>query len=129
MNEDSSIKFTDFDYLTGDRRLQMMKAALPYVNTSGQRLISILVKFQELRRTVAPFSRGETAELGIMSLGENQSRSPIDMLNAVRPFAGPQEQDFIDMACNLLEGLRIGSQYQQDIMLQEAVGAAQRGIS
>ena len=126
MNEGSTIKLTDFDHLTGDRHLQMMKAALPYVNASGQRFVSILVKFQELRRTVALFDRGEAAELGIMSLGENQRRSPTDMLNAIKPYASPQEQDFIDMACNLIEGLRIGSQYQQDVMLQEVTGAAKR---
>ena len=128
MNEGSTIKLTDFDHLTGDRHLQMMKAALPYVNASGQRFLSILVKFQELRRTVALFDRGEAAELGIMSLGENQRRSPADMLNAIKPYASPQEQDFIDMACNLMEGLRIGSQYQQEVMMQEAAGAAKRRL-
>ncbi len=129
MNEESTFRFTDFDHLTGDRHLQMLKAALPYVSTSGQRLLSILVKAEELRRTVALFSKGEAAELGIMSLGENQSRTPVDMLNALRPFAGAQELDFIDMACNLIEGLRIGSQYQQDVMLQEAAGTAKRRFS
>ena len=64
-----------------------------------------------------------------MSLQEDQSRSPADMLNAVKPFADPQEQDFIDMLCNLMEGLRIGSQYQQELMLQEAAGAAKRRFS
>ena len=126
MSEEPTMKLTDFDYLTGDHHLQMLKAALPYVNTSGQRFLSILVKFQELRRTVALFNRGEAAELGIMSLGENQPHSPADMLNAIKPYASPQEQDFIDMTCNLMEGLRIGSQYQQDVMLQEAAGMAKR---
>ncbi len=126
MNEESTVKPTDFDPLTGDRHLQMMKAALPYLNASGQRFLSILVKLQELRRTVALFDRAEAAELGAMSLGAGRARSPIDMLNAVKPYASPQEQDFIDMACNLMEGLRIGSQYQQDMMLQEAGGASKR---
>lgn len=128
MNEGPTIKLTGFDHLTGDRHLQMIKAALPYVNASGQRFLSILVKFQELRRTVALFDRGEAAELGIMSLGENQRRSPADMLNAIKPYASPQEQDFIDMASNLMEGLRIGSQYQQEVMMQEAAGAAKRRL-
>ncbi len=126
MNEESTIKLTDFDHLTGDRHLQMMKAALPYVNASGQRFLSILVKLQELRRTIALFDRGEASELGAMSLDGGRPRSPVDMLNAVKPYASQQEQEFIDMVCNLMEGLRIGSQYQQDMMLQEAAGAAKR---
>ena len=127
MNEDSTIKFTDFDYLTGDHHLQMMKAALPYVNAPSQRILSILVKLQELRRTIALFDSGENAAVGIMSLGEAGRRSPLDMLNAIRPFAGRQEQDSIDLVCNLLEGFRIGSQYQQDMMMQEAGGMPSSG--
>ena len=126
MNEESTLKLTDFDYLTGDHHLQMVKAALPYVNTSGQRFLSIFIRIQELRRTMELFRGGETADIGIMSVGSAQSRSPMDMLNAMRPFASPQEQDFMDMVCNLFEGLRLGSQYQQEMLMQEAAGAVKR---
>ncbi len=126
MSEESTIKFTDFDYLTGDHHLQMVKAALPYVNLQGQRFLSILVKFQELRRTIALFNGDEASTVGVMSLGNAERRSPLDMLNAIRPYADPQDQDFIDMVCNLIEGLRIGSQYQQEMMMQEAAGMTRR---
>lgn len=113
MNDEPTIKLTDFDYLTGDHHLQMLKAALPYVNVSEQKFLSILVKYQELRRTISLFDEEETASLGICSLGETASRSPLDMLEAMKPFGNPQEQDFIDMICNLMQGFRLGNQYQE----------------
>ncbi len=120
MNEEPSMKLTDFDYLTGDHRLQMVKAALPYVNISEQRLLSVMVKFQELRRTISLFDDEETMEMGICSLGDQAPRSPLDMMGAIRPYANPQEQDFIDLVSNFLRGWQAGrSRSGADV--QEAV--------
>ena len=112
MTDESTMKLTDFDYLTGDHHLQLLKAALPYVNVPQQRFLSIFVKFQELQRTISLFDEEETATLGICSLDESAPRSPLDMLAAMKPYGNPQEQDFLDMVCNLLQGIRLGSQYQ-----------------
>ena len=51
MNPSDEYKLTDLDYLVGDHHLQMIKAALPYLNVTEQRAVSLFVKFQELRRT------------------------------------------------------------------------------
>ena len=113
MTDEPTIKLTDFDYLTGDHHLQMLKAALPYVNVSEQKILSILIKAQELRRTVSIFDEEETASLRICSLGETASRSPIDMLEAMKPYGTTQEQDFLDLICNFIQGFRLGNQYQE----------------
>ncbi len=111
---DETMKLTDFDYLTGDHHLQMVKAALPYVGISQQKFLSILVKCQELQKTLSLFNNEEeNASIGICSLDESASRSPFDMLEAIKPYGNTQEQDFIDLICNFLQGARIGSQYQQ----------------
>ena len=52
MAEHSDIKFTDFDYWSSDPHLQMLKAALPFMQVSQQRTFSILVRFQELFHTM-----------------------------------------------------------------------------
>jgi len=113
MNDEPTIKLTDFDCLTGDPHLQMLKAALPYVNVSEQKFLSILVKFQELRKTISLFDEEEAGTLGICSLEESAPRSPLDMLEAMKPYGNTQEQDFIDMVCNLMQGFRLGNQYQE----------------
>ncbi len=119
MTDETTMKFTDFDSVTGDHHLQMLKAALPYVNIPQQRFLSIFVKFQELRRTISLFDEEETAVLGICSLGESASRSPLDMLEAIKPYGTPQEQDFLDMLCSLLQGIQLGNQYQE-MKMQES---------
>ena len=50
-NEHIDYKLTDLDYLTGDHHLQMMKAALPFLNVPQQRALSMFVKLQELKNT------------------------------------------------------------------------------
>ena len=63
MNQTDSYKVTDLDYLVGDHRLQMLKAALPFLSISQQRALSIAIKLQELRRTYSLFSSQETATM------------------------------------------------------------------
>lgn len=105
MNPSDDYKLTDLDYLVGDHHLQMMKAALPYLNLSQQRALSFLVKFQELRRTWELFHSRETGSLGICSLdSQGQTGSVRDMLRAIRPFGNPSEREMIDMAQMMMEG-------------------------
>ena len=53
MSEETSggIRLTDFDYMVAEPRLQMMKAAIPYMPVPQQRLLSMMIKMQELTRT------------------------------------------------------------------------------
>ena len=99
MNPSDEYKLTDLDYLIGDHHLQMIKAALPYLNVPEQRAVSLFVKFQELRRTFELF------ETGISSLDQGQRPGSIrDLLRAIRPYGNPAEQDLIDMAQNFMDG-------------------------
>lgn len=52
MTQHSDVKFTDFDYWSSDPHLQMLKAALPFMPASQQRMFSVLVRFQELIHTM-----------------------------------------------------------------------------
>ena len=64
-NEHTDYKLTDLDYLTGDHHLQMMKAALPFLNVPQQRTLSMFVKIQELKNTFQLFEDGQTAAMEI----------------------------------------------------------------
>lgn len=110
MNDDSEkdVKLTDFDYLMIDPHTQMLKAAIPYMQPSQQRMISTIIKFQELRRTRELFREGELSAMGITS-PPDQKFSPIQMLQAMKPYAGPRERDMIEM----LENLQIMMQTMQ----------------
>lgn len=112
MNQESKLSMTELDYLTASPHLQMIKAALPYIHLTEQRFFSLMVKVQELARTVQLFSQGEDGAVGICSL-EGDSSSPVDMLNAMKPYANAQEQDFIDLAINFMQGGNLYQAYRQ----------------
>ena len=105
MNPSDEYKLTDLDYLVGDHHLQMIKAALPYLNVTEQRAVSLFVKFQELRRTFELFENEEVAAMGICSLEQQKQPASIrDLLKAIRPYGNPEEQDLIDMAQTFMDG-------------------------
>lgn len=52
---EKELKLTDLDYATGDHHLQMVKAALPYLDIGRQRNLSMFVKVEELLRTMEFF--------------------------------------------------------------------------
>lgn len=113
MPEDPTIKLTDFDCIVGDHHLQMLKAALPYLQVSQQRFLSFSIKFQELQHTMSLLQNEDNASLGICSLPEEAPHSTLDMLEAIKPYGNTDEQGFIDLVCNFIRGSRIGAQYQE----------------
>ena len=113
MKTEGDSKMTDLDYLTASPRLQMIKAALPYIHVPEQRFLSLMVKFSELERTMNLFQEKEDGMVGICSLEEDTPSSPLDMLNAMKPYGTQQEQEFIDLVINFLQGSRLYQSYQE----------------
>lgn len=101
MSEQSekNIRLTDFDYLLADPHLQMMKAAIPYMPPRQQRMLSMMIKMQELNRTRSFFNQEEVSAMGLG--GGIQKTSAIEMLQAMKPYAGPKEQELIEMLENI----------------------------
>ena len=101
MNE-KELKLTDLDYAVGSHHLQMMKAALPYMEIPQQRMMSMFVKMNELMRTMEFFKDNEDGMLSVCSLDE-KSTSPADMLQAIKPFANQKEQETIEIVTKLMQ--------------------------
>ena len=110
MNDENvkDVKLTEFDYLTADPHIQMMKAALPYMQAPQQRLFSMMIKVQELNKTLELFEGGDLTAMGLNSQNQ-QKTSPMEMLQAMKPYASPKERDMIEM----LENLQIMMQAMQ----------------
>ncbi len=98
--EENGIGLTEFDYQLADPNLQMIKAAIPYIPAPQQRVISLLIRIQEMRRTIEMFSGNEVSAMGLHPAG-NHTSSPTEMLQAMKPYAGPRERDFIEMLENI----------------------------
>jgi hypothetical protein len=101
MNEnEKEIRMTDFDYQFSDPRIQMVKAAIPYFPAQQQRLLSMLIRFQETRRTMEMLSGGEVAAMELDS-EPHRAHSAIEILQAMKPYAGPREREIIEMFENM----------------------------
>ena len=100
MNEknENQFRLTDFDYLTADPKLQMLKAAIPYLPGS-QRVFSLLVKIQELQRAQSLFDGEEVSAMGL-SPSTPKPASPMQLLQIIKPYAGPKEREMIEMLEN-----------------------------
>ena len=93
---ENQFKLTDFDYLTADPKLQMLKAAIPYLPVSQQRAVSLLVKIQELQSL---FDGEEISAMGL-SPSTPKPATPIQLLQIIKPYAGPREREMIEMLEN-----------------------------
>ncbi|MDO4324539.1 MAG: hypothetical protein Q4E24_00675 [bacterium] len=113
---------SDLDSLTADHRLKMMKAALPYMGASHQRAFSVMIKAQELSNTLQLARETEDQMVGICSVGD-QPASTLDMLNAIKPYGTPYEQDFIDVIINFMQGFRLYNSYQETVSTASADGS------
>ena len=102
------LKLTEFDYMMADPHRQMMKAAIPYLQPPQQRMISMMIKIQELQKTRSMFRDGEVSAMGL-SAPAKQKASPMELLLVIKPYANPREREMIEM----LENLQIMMQAMQ----------------
>ena len=113
MEKEHPLQMTVLDQLTLEPHLQMIKAALPYIHIPEQRFFSLMVKVKELERTIRLFDQRENEAVGICSLTEEQASSPVDMLNAMKPYGNASEQDLIDLVINFMQASRLSKSYPE----------------
>ena len=113
------LKLTDLDYATADHHLQMLKAALPYMEVPQQRTLSIFVRLRELFRTMDFFKEHDVGMMSICSL-DHQQTSVIDMLNAVKPYGNTKEQELIELISGVLAN-RQGKQNRNHFSLEQII--------
>lgn len=83
------------DALIQDRHLDIIKAALPYLDNSRQGTMAMMVKFMELQRTVALFHTPGN-NLRMCSEEEREEIGPFQMLNAIREYCTDAEKEMVD---------------------------------
>ena len=87
--------FTPFDYMTQTRELQMLKTMLPYMKEAQKKQFAILIKYMELQNTIQVFSQ-EDKVMSMCSANE-ESNNLVGMLQDLRQFCSPKEQETLDM--------------------------------
>ena len=99
--DENELKLTELDYAIANHHLQMLNAAVPYLEIPKQSALSLFIKWNELMRTMEFFDENGDGMMSVCSLDKSHT-SPIDMLEAMKPYGTPKEQEFIDILTRLL---------------------------
>lgn len=117
---EKELKLTDLDYAIASHHLQMLKAALPYMEIPQQRTMSMFIKLSELKRTMDFFNENDEGMMSICSLNTNHV-SPSDMLEAIKPYANQKEQEVIDIVSRFMTGRKGREQARSPITPEQLI--------
>lgn len=86
---------TTFDMETQSRSIQILKTIVPYMDGKKQKNFALMIKFLELKNVAALFN---TRSVSLrMCSSEDPSEMRLQLLNDIKKFCTPSEQDSIDM--------------------------------
>lgn len=91
----------NFDRLFTNRKLDMLKTAIPFLPARRQKVFSCAVKLAEFRNLIGFFGQQQPTLLGACSDGDPGMRMA-DMLDALRGYCSPAEQEQIDSLFQVL---------------------------
>ena len=94
--EQETIAQTMLDQLVSDENSQMLKALIPYLSFSGQRIL-------ELRNTLQLFSRPQND----MQICSSRPTDPMELLNDIRKFSYGENRKQLDQAVNMFAMLEM----------------------
>lgn len=109
-HQESTTPMTDLDQMVSDDQIQILKAAIPYVSSSGQRLLSVYSKTRELLNTLTLFPQQD----GDMRIcGSDVEMQPLDLLSEIRPFCSGKMQEQIDQIIQMFAMLQMIELFQE----------------
>lgn len=101
--EQEAIAQTMLDQLVTDENSQMLKALIPYLSFSGQRILAAYAKTQELCNTLQLFSRPQND----MQICSSRPMNPMELLNDIRKFSYGENRKKLDQAVNMFAMLEM----------------------
>lgn len=97
LNDSQDIN-SNFDTIVNSNKMNIIKAAIPYMNLENQRKIALLVKFIELINTMNLYNNYSINEIPELNKSNTTKR---DMLMAIRPSCSDKNKQLIDMILNI----------------------------
>lgn len=107
---DEKTLFTPFDEITQTKELQMLKTIIPYLSKDKQRPLVMMISCMAMLNSMKVLS--ETPALSVAET-ETLSDRRIAMLNALKKYFSPSEQETIDNILNVFSILDNKEIYDQ----------------
>jgi hypothetical protein len=98
---------TAIDQIANQNHLQMIKASIPYLPVREQRMVAVYSKIAELQNILSFYSGRESSVVSC-SL-DRESSSAVDILNDIRTYCDPSEQEIIDRALQIITAMDLYS--------------------
>ena len=100
-----------FDQAICDKKLQIMKTALPYINPREQKLLSLFLISEEMKNTVNFYRDNNSDCIGICSI-ENEKRTSQNMINDIKNILSDKECEKLDNILNFINLFSIAKLYK-----------------
>lgn len=96
---------TAIDQIANQNHLQMIKAAVPYLHAREQKFVAIYAKLLELQNIMSFYSEN-ASQISSCSIDQN-SASTSDILNDIRNYCDPSDQEMIDHCLQLINAMEL----------------------
>lgn len=100
--------------LFSNKPLNILKASLPYVPSTMQKVISYYIKIEEFNIMRNSFNTSHDNLLSACDNGSdnNHKNKPIELINAVKPYLNSEEKNLIDMFMNMVSAFNMYNTYK-----------------
>lgn len=100
--------------LFSNKPLNILKASLPYVPSTMQKVISYYIKIEEFNIMRNSFNTSHDNLLSACdnSSDNNHKNKPIELINAVKPYLNTEEKNLIDMFMNMVNAFNMYNTYK-----------------
>ncbi len=100
--------------LFSNKPLNILKASLPYVPSTMQKVISYYIKIEEFNIMRNSFNTSPDDLLSACDNGSdnNHKNNPIELINAVKPYLNSEEKNLIDMFMNMVSAFNMYNTYK-----------------
>ena len=110
MDGDKPLPLTEFDRVTVSESTQMIKAVVPFLDTSTKKTISIFIRFQELMQTIDFFKKPLHAE---STTSFNRSNFTLkDILYETMPYFSKSNEDTFNTFQSFMEMFNVFNMYK-----------------
>lgn len=102
---------TPLDQIANQNHLQLIKAALPYIQSSSQKTLSVMIKMMELQN-ILHFYNKSSAVIHACNT-ESERGGILDMLTEMRTYCEGEEQKLLDQWIQIASALELYSIFSQ----------------
>lgn len=111
MYENETQNLFALDEIASESHVQMIKAAIPYINIPIQKFAAIYVKALELNNTISFFNNtgGDLSACSISAEG-----TALDMLNDIQCYCNDKEKETVDLLINFMNSFQLYDTYKSE---------------